>query len=372
MATAVLIFSGYNDRAVIAFLRWASTRPEIQAFIAARDADDPIFKTTYRDRVAFTRTQRNITLEQFQALSDHSQRMGHTDGALILPSSEFLNRYLLTHRDALRAMGLQVPLVNAPLYQKISDKLSFSEMCRAYGLDVPEEIPRPDAFEPLVAKLKVYGTAGTVQQKPYLIDSLAVWRRFLDSENPEHFFFQRLIEGQSHYLLASLRPDAAPLVSAQQNLLQQARGRSVVLARNSDIHASPLAQRYLEMLAAEHFQGLIMIELRHDSRNDRWYMIEANPRLWGPSQWFVDASVDLFGHWLQGWGARISVANNPKSRQTHYFWSGGLMDDAPPTRLNYSADDFIDQYPAIALADLFNRPDTRELYEHELRTARAA
>ena len=39
-----------------------------------------------------------------------------------------------------------------------------------------------------------------------------------------------------------------------------------------------------------------MVEVKHLSNKN--YMIEANPRFWGPSQLFVDAGINLFEAFL--------------------------------------------------------------------------
>ena len=46
------------------------------------------------------------------------------------------------------------------------------------------------------------------------------------------------------------------------------------------------------MLIQIGYYGLIMIEVK--IQDGEYYMIEANPRLWGPSQLILDAGMDLF------------------------------------------------------------------------------
>ena len=59
------------------------------------------------------------------------------------------------------------------------------------------------------------------------------------------------------------------------------------------------------------------------------YMIEANPRFWGPSQLFVDARMNFFEAFLHDFGF---LPENPppfnfiNAIHKKYFWFGGIIE----------------------------------------------
>src|SRR5581483_3523024 len=144
------------------------------------------------------------------------------------------NRLLLRHRDAIEVAGGIVPLVDRALYEQLSDKHAFAALCAARGLAVPATYARiPDQF-PFVAKPRTYGAAQSGQIKPYLIGDAQELERFLGREDPARFFLQEFVEGESIYLLVHVSREGEIMACAQENLIQQPHGGSIVLARRHD------------------------------------------------------------------------------------------------------------------------------------------
>jgi predicted ATP-grasp superfamily ATP-dependent carboligase len=366
MRVGVLILSGFNIRAVVAFCRRAAAA-RLPVHLVARNAGDPIYLTDYGTHVFEERTSAQL---EPAAILEWIRRLRTEHGyarVFIVPSTEFLNRVLLKHRDAIEAAGGIVPLVSRNLYEQISDKHAFAGLCSSRGLCVPATFERiPDRF-PFVAKPKAYGAAKSGQIKPYLIFSSDDLARFLAREEPSRFFLQEFVEGRSLYLLAHVAKNGAVTACAQENLIQQPHGGSIVLARTHAFHRHPAADGYLRLLREVGFHGLIMIEVRECAHTGRHVMIEANPRLWGPLQFTLDQGVDILGAWLADSGFTLPPLTAPSPLGHYYFWSGGLAHgDAPETFHYYSAERFREDYETIAAADLFCRPDTQRLYEHEL------
>lgn len=366
---AILCLSGYNPRAVVTLCRDAAAR-SWPLYLAARGAHDPIFRTTHAERVLVTRDTEALTLDALRGwITTLRQQHGH-QRVMIAPSCEFLNRFMLRERAALEAAGAVVPLVDEALYARISDKHSFGAMCQAHGLAVPEELPQAPAGYPFVAKPLRYAGADGRQLKPYLILGPAERARFERDERATDFYFQAFAPGRSLYLLAHLGRDGRIVAGAQENLLQQKDGGSIILARRSDFHHSAEAARYLAMLREEGFHGLIMVELRQDLDSGRCVMIEANPRLWGPMQFALDNGLDLFGGlWRDAFGSEPAPrpAATPAGGGAYYFWSGGLVPASQPYAFHqYDAARLLDEHAAIAACDLFDRDDTRALHLHEL------
>ena len=363
---AVIVISGYNIRAVVAFSRWA-TAHDINFHIVAKSKEDPIFLTDYKGHVVFTRDSPILRSEHFRSwVEDLSRQYGY-QRIIILPSTEYLNRFLLEHRDSIEAENCIIPLVDGRLYRTISDKLSFAKLCQSYGLDIPKEFNYIPECLPFVAKPRTYFSAQGSQLLPQLINNKYDLEKFCGEEETSDYFFQQFVYGRSLYLLAYISQRGVDdILFSQENLMQQARGGSIVLAKQSNFHHDEVAKRYVNMLRDQKFFGLIMVEVRLDKFNGRYYMIEANPRLWGPLQFSVDNNVDLFGAMLRDYGFEISKPPPLPHLTTHYFWSGGLSQQSQPiTYHSYSSDEFVGQLHSLRPQDIFFRKDTLNLFLKE-------
>lgn len=369
MRRGVIALSGYNLRAVVALCRWAAPA-EVPVHLAARDASDPIGLTDHAARVFVQRRTPRLDLDEVLTWI-HGLRRQHGYGqVLVAPTTEFFNRFALQHRAAIEAAGGIVPLVDESLYLRVSDKQAFAEMCAARGIAVPAVFESLPASLPFVAKPRHYLSARSGRVKPYLITTPAERANFLERESADGFFFQEFVQGPSLYLLAHIGRSGQVVASAQQNLMQQADGGSIVLARAHDFHLEPEAQTYLDMLLDAGFHGLVMIEVRRCQRTGRAVMIEANPRLWGPLQFMLDRHQDLFTPLFTDHGFEPKVQAPQGAPSPYYFWSGGMAAGPPAcTFHDFSADHFVSDYARIAAADLFARGDTWRLHRHELEPA---
>lgn len=365
MRKGVLILSGYNIRAVVAFCRWAKGR-RVPFHLIARDEADPIFLTAFGSSVFLTRKKELLELEDFCGWIGRIRSQYSYQEVLVLPSTEFLNRFLLRNRTAIEMAGGVVPLIDKQLYERISNKYSFGKACSDFGIPVPEEYPEPPQNMPFVAKPRSYDAIGKRQLKPYLIYGAHDLASFQQHEAGGDYYFQQYIEGNSIYLLACVPRNGKPVLFAQENLMQQANGGSVILARTDDFHRQQGAVQYLELLAGMRFYGLIMIEVRFHEDTQQHFMIEANPRLWGPIQLAVDNGIDFFGTLLRDHGFEIDDVLDQIQHGRFYFWSGGLGDGRKPAYHNYSPDQFIDEFNSISSGNLFHREDTMALFRHEL------
>ncbi len=111
-----------------------------------------------------------------------------------------------------------------------------------------------------------------------------------------------------------------------------------------------------------------MIEVRQ--QGDQYYMIEANPRFWGPSQLFVDAGVNFFDALLYDQGVvEILPQMSSPDPEVRYFWEGGLSvkDDYPALAFhNYSSAQLFDEIGSWRNFDIYNRSDTQSIFEREI------
>ena len=362
---AVLLISGYNPRAVIAFCRWAAQR-DVPFHMIASGKTDSVWLTKYSEHVAITRESQELSVKVFLPwVNTIIQRYGYQK-LVILPTTEYFNRFLLNNRAILEDEGCIIPLVGESLYVDISDKRKFADLCKSHEVDIPDEFEVLPAAPPFVAKPMTYFDSEGSSLYPHLIMSQRDYASFIESKRPENYFYQEFVRGESHYLLACFGKDGTYCLFSQENLIQQSRGKSVILARKSEYHQSKNAKKFIDMLLEIGFRGLIMIEVRR-TEADKYVMIEANPRLWGPMQFIVDNQVEFFGMLLRDHGIDLNDSSGDGTLSEYYYWSGGITPLAQPLAFhNYSEEEFVKNLPEIRKHDVYLREDTLGIYLQEL------
>lgn len=368
---AFAIFSGYNMRAVIAFCRFARANA-VPVFIIASGENDPIYRTDYKAWVVTQRTGRELDCQNVAADLERLMQERACRRLHVLPSSEFLNRFFLRHRAFFSERKIEIPLCSAELYDRISDKESFCALCRAEGLAVPEELDLKATRDyPIVIKPKTYfdARAGTVQFRPKLIFNHEEHLAALAGLDEAEAYAQRYVRGRSVYLLYYISRAGNHVVFAQENLIQQSGGRSMVGAIYSGIFKDKIAEDYLDFLVRAGFTGLVMVELREE--NGQYCMIEANPRLWGPSQFFLDCRVPIFERFALELGYELSPSSTatPSAapvEEARYFWGGGIEPGESVALHNYLPEQFLREFQLWQKTDVLLRSDTLDYYFHEI------
>lgn len=368
---AFIIFSGFNQRAVIAFIRMLERR-SVSYFIISSGVEDSIRHTPYARNVVVTRSTITLTEEAMaEALDATLAHAGVGVGRFHLaPTSESLIRFFLACRHLLEKRDITLPVVSHTLYTRLSDKEAFGELCLAAGLTIPRFLHDPsNADLPFVAKPKTYDLA--MPMAPLLIMTEQERVALLCHPNLERFYLQEYINGRSIYLLFHFAQDGSVQLCSQENLVQQPNGKSIIAAITANVHYSEKCKPYIDMLKSTGFHGLIMIEIRIKS-DDTWCVIEANPRLWGPSQFVIDIAEghNLFDAFLDDCGFDSPSVTPPPTGLSRYFWFGGLMQTLSsgkqPAFHNYSVDQMLEDIPLWLAADVYRRPDTFNIFIEEL------
>lgn len=359
----VLIFSGFNQRAIISFCRFCNLN-NINLNIIASNKDDTILKTAYKSNVIYIRTSNTFTVEEFELYKNKVP--GET--LFILPSTEYLNRFLISFKEEIEKLGFIIPLCGKNLYEQISDKYDFGKLCRGYNIKVPDEFEFPSNFEtPFVAKPKKYSNLANVVEKPVLIYNIDDYNNFKYNSQIENFYFQEFVGGNSYYLLFYFSKKGGTYVYSQENLIQQSDGRSIIAAKSSSIHQNQIAEDFIRVFNEIHFTGLVMVEIK--LYNGKFYMIEANPRLWGPSQLILDAQMGLFHYFLSDYHVLYGTFESAYRCDVKYFWSGGIVEDQIKDGTivfhNYTATNFFNEYTSLIANDVYGRPDTFHVYQEE-------
>lgn len=365
----IVIFSGFNQRAVIAFVRTLE-KNNIDYAIIASSKEDTILKTTYVKRVLSIRSIRTLDLKDILSSIDQVKQKASANKLIISPSTEALNRFMLENKKSFEELNCTIPLVDEELYAQVSDKESFTKLCKDNQIDVPEQSNSIEKLEaPIVAKPKKYMNQRGETHSPVIIKNENEKQEFIKKYDPEEFFYQEYVGGKSLYLLYYINKNNSLFSYAQENLIQQADGKSVVAAVSSDLHLTEVSVKYEDLFKSLNFQGLVMVEVKE--HEGKYIMIEANPRFWGPSQLFVDAKNNLFEAMLYDWGyLRDEPAFKKGSKKIRYYWHGGIVNNINEgkslTYHNYTKKDYESEKNDWHSVDIYNRPDTIEIYKEEL------
>lgn len=204
---AIIIFSGFNQRAVISFLRTLKKHKVCFAVIA-KSKDDTIFLTDYKEYVTAVRASVSLILEDILSSIEETKKKIRVDEYIIAPSTEALNRFILKYTTEILDLGCAIPLVNEEIYEKISDKEKFAHICEKSGILVPKRIFDIQKIDfPVVAKPLKYTSESGKIYSPVLIFNDTEFNDFKQKYNLDDFFFQEFVEGESFYLLFYFHKD---------------------------------------------------------------------------------------------------------------------------------------------------------------------
>lgn len=365
---AIILFSGNNQRALIAFCRFAQ-KNHIPFFIISSGPNDTIYNTDYSNRVVLERQERSL---EFDHILDILKKIQINQGfkkLVILPSTEFLNRFLVRFKKDFKKNNIQIPLVKERVYELVSDKYSFSEKCQKRGLKIPEEYHGKKYRFPFVIKPKRYfSKEEEVQFKPIIIHNEEELKTSKEHHDLSEAYFQQYVDGPSYYLLYYISSKNDHVVYSQKNIVQQSGGGSIVAAKSANLHTEGIAEDYLELFLDIGFQGLVMVEVKYFDGD--YYMIEANPRLWGPSQLFVDAHVPIFGQFAKEMGFQVDQIEKA-DEEVKYFWFGGIVDEYRSQNelkfYNYDENELFQNLPNWLSNEVYRRSDTVEIFSNELK-----
>ncbi|MCA9397408.1 hypothetical protein KC573_01150 [candidate division WWE3 bacterium] len=343
----------------------------ISFVIIAKDNKDQILKTEYKHNVIVIREEPDLDLKYIRKYFTIITHKLRSKKYLIAPTTEALNRFLQKEREVLSQLGIIVPLCNSDIYNKISDKKTFSDTCRKYGICTPREyVSINDAYFPFVAKPKTYFAHDGTTPTPILIFNEQHKQEFLNSYSEGDFYFQEYIDGRCVYLLYYFHRNGDIYKLSQENFVQQANGKSMIAAVTTNTHTSEVAVNFENLFVALGFYGLVMVEIKLSNNNS--YMIEANPRFWGPSQLFVDAGKNLFEAFLHDYKLIESVPPfNKDTHLTRYFWFGGVCNSFRNSGKiifhNLEEEKFLLDMHLWINAEIFKRADTIEIFKEELK-----
>jgi len=363
-----IIFTGFNQRACIAFIR-TLCKNNIPFAIIPKSLDDTIFLTDYATNIFAVRETEKLEIDDILNTINMVKRHFGADKYLIAPSSEALNRFLSANRNIFIKNDCIIPLAEKSLYERISDKYSFAQLARKFNINIPREIrPIEKHNFPIVAKPKRYFSSKTGQALyPVIINNKQEIEYFLHNYPITDFYFQEFVTGNSYYLLYYFYRNGDVIKYSQKNLIQQPDGKSIIAAVSASLHLTNEAEKYVTLFKHIGFYGLVMVEVRQ--RGAICYMIEANPRFWGPSQLFVDAGINMYEDLLYDYGI-LTTRPEKKVKRARYFWFGGIIEVIQKNKKlvfhNYNDADFTRDFSLWLNADVYRRKDTINIFSEEI------
>ncbi|MCB0753136.1 MAG: hypothetical protein KDC52_16815, partial [Ignavibacteriae bacterium] len=167
----------------------------------ASSSEDKILLSQFKKYVIFTRQSDNLEIEEFFTFGKMIIKEIITDKIIILPSTEFLNRFILKNRVQLENNNFVVPLCNSELYNKISDKFSFSKLCNSHEINIPREYDKIEnvSFPFVIKPKKYFGDNNLVNKKPQIITTKLELSDLVDEQDNSKYYYQEFIGGKSFY-----------------------------------------------------------------------------------------------------------------------------------------------------------------------------
>jgi len=343
-----------NSRATIAELRSLHKIEGVEILIAAK-------KKVFTDKIRY---HKYIKPNNFHSYNDTNQivpflikLVSKTGPFTLIPNGEAVLRIILNSKGKLTKQGIKIPLPSAKNYQLISDKYSFSQVCKKFEIKTPNEIDiNQDLFkQSFVIKPKYLSEDPHFLDAPLMIENEKSFRKLqnLNIDYNKHFI-QRLIVGPSYYYCASYSQGKKKAWFVQKNLHQQPNGKSIIKAIPGILSKS-LIEKIDHLMENINWEGVMMLELKECSQTGELYAIECNPRFWGPLQLAMDNGVDF---------VRTLVDpdyQNPETidEKNGYIWKGGYFHGLfLKLKTKTSFQKFKHKDDEITYKDIWGRKDT--------------
>ncbi|MCI1665111.1 MAG: GNAT family N-acetyltransferase [Atopobiaceae bacterium] len=207
------------------------------------------------------------------------------------------------------------PLPNREVFDLMSDKMTFSELCRGHGLDTPEtELVRlgqpgkvaPSAIGfPCVAKPSCSADYAPFLnkgfKKVYYVHDQAqlddLWRRLVEAGFLGDFLVQELIEGDDTYMDSMTiymgSDGKAHMLGAAQVLLED--HAPTMLGNPVAMIVRPMPELWEKaeaLLADAGYRGFANFDIKRDPKTGRTLFLEVNPRIGRNSYYNCAAGVN--------------------------------------------------------------------------------
>jgi predicted ATP-grasp superfamily ATP-dependent carboligase len=241
-------------------------------------------------------------------------------GTVILPVAEASTLALLERQELLA--GASIPTSDLAHFLRASDKAAVLTLAKGLGIDVPSQwtIPTDTQSEagiaadqfPVVVKpsRSVVGPEGNRHKENVAFaDSPQQLEKVLAQIGTRGgpLLVQQRVEGPGLGVFL-LRWGGEVVASfAHRRIREKPPSGGVSVCCESVALPPALLAQSASLLEALDWNGVAMIEYKHDTRSGRNYLMEINPRFWGSLQLAIDAGVDFPWYLMQlALGRRIA------------------------------------------------------------------
>lgn len=313
----VVLFADKNVRASIAVIRSLMRFEDVNILLVFKNRGPFNFVnfTRYRNLKRYyigNNNKTNFLLELRAKVGD----------LIVLPMGEAMIQELLVDKELLDKCGVKIPCGDLNSYKQLSDKKKFIDLCSEFSIDIPKEISNiPFQYEyNMVVKPKSLSKGVGVLRYPLLIENenSFVAMNKLDLDESKHIY-QHYIKGPAYYYCVYCKKGEVKVDFIQKNTLQQAGGKSVYKALPDNL-PEELIIKTKQLLRKVEWDGVAMFEYKKDLKEDRYYAIECNPRLWGPLQITIDNGVDF---------PALIIGLEPEAychEKFGYLWKNGALE----------------------------------------------
>jgi hypothetical protein len=289
MKLGPVVFSGYNDRAIISLFRYFSSIDQ-EVFIIASSKNDFVYHTKWKSSIIHTRDSDNLDLELFEKIAISVLKLGYEP--TIISTSEFLNHYILNNRFQLEDFGFRLNYPEKEIYDQLSNKHTSHRFVHDLNLFDSVKVQEVVNWKsPCVLKPKK-NIVNNKSLKPIICLTDEDLEKSLKIINlPDYDCFE-YVEGQSYYLCSYIDKRGKYTSYWQINLLQQSQGGSILLAKNC-INPGVNSKDFMKRIIETGYFGPFMAEFIISPEGKR-YFIEINPRFWGPLELAHKIERNLF------------------------------------------------------------------------------
>jgi len=232
--------------------------------------------------------------------------------SFLLPVSEASTLAILEHLS--RFPNTSLPINSLRVFQQACDKAHVLEIAKGLGIDVPmqwivngapgssEDVPR-DRYPVVVKPVRsVAGPTGarkkvgirhanTPEQLEQALSDLG--------RDAGPFLIQERIIGPGLGVFLLRWQGRTIATFAHRRLREKPPSGGVSVRSESTTLAPDLLARSTALMSALEWEGVAMVEYKHDTKADRDYLMEVNPRFWGSLQLAIDSGVDFPWYLLQ-------------------------------------------------------------------------
>ncbi len=226
---------------------------------------------------------------------------------VLIPMTDASTTAILGHSEQL-PRGCRVPVPSLEAFLRASDKAAILPMAQAAGFAIPvstvvlsrEQAARTrlDGLAPGVLKphRSVVGAGGALRHHavtPFATIEEGLARLRVLPEDAFPVVVQQRVYGPGVGFFALRWGGVIRAAFAHRRLREVPLWGGVSVYREAIALPTALTDAGTRLLTALDWEGVAMVECKHDLVTDRYHVMEINPRFWGSLQLAIDAGVDF-------------------------------------------------------------------------------